>query len=56
MMVTIALMDMPMLQLLRGRLTQSDDLYVEMQFVAGKRMVKVESHIIAVDPFDTRIS
>ena len=49
------LVDMPMFQLFSGWLAQSNNLHIEMQLIAGQRMVEVQADSIAIDRFHTRI-
>lgn len=55
-MVSISLVDVPVLQFFTGRLAQTHYLYAEMQFITGKRMVEIQSNVIAIDRIDARVT
>ena len=55
-MMSIALMDMSVLELFRGRLAQPNYLDIEMQFIAGQGVVEVQGHVIAIDGVDAGIT
>ena len=50
------LMDMAMLHLFGGRLTQTHYFHIEVQLIAGQRMIEIQSHCIAVDRVDAGIT
>jgi hypothetical protein len=56
MMMPVSLMHVPVLQFFRGRLTQPDDLHIEMKLITRQRMVEIERHVIPLNRFDACVA
>ena len=55
-MMMSTLVDMTMLEFFTGRLTQLDNLYVEVQLVSSEGVVEVQGYDVAFDGIDTGIA
>ena len=55
-MMSITLVDVPVLQLFAGRLAQPHDFYVEMELVPGERVVEIQRDVFAVDRVDAGVT
>ena len=55
-MIVSSLMDMSVLKFLFGGFTKAHNLYVEVQFIPGKRMIEIQTDGFIFDTVDTCIA
>lgn len=55
-MLVTAIMDVSVRQLFGGRFAQADNFHIEMQLIAGERMIEVQGHIFTFNRIDACIA